>query len=571
MELVEGSSLEDELRQGRRYDWREAARIGIEVCSALRHAHDRGIIHRDIKPGNLLLDRQRHVKLSDFGIARLFGYTRVTIEGSVLGTAEYMSPEQATGRPTDGRSDLYSLGGVIYTLLAGRPPFQALSLLAMIEMQRSAVAEPLRRHAGDIPGQLLEKDPERRFPNAAVVARRLEGVLGAQAAPPQDTAEPPGPLSQTIGSGPQSIIAGGFSPPACFEAGSVPPVEPPRTIAQIAGQPGDFLGAADRQSPPPDPWAQTKAAEIGAEGPPPAAPGTAKPEPPAGVKAAADPSSSGRFVVVHEDDLDRDEPAVAEHRALVSPQTWVLAASLIGIGAVVWYLLQPPSADALHDRIAALIDRRTDEEVAPSIEQFLQLFPHDPRSATLRRHAKEIELGRLERRLARQAAGMLGSGNVLPIERDYLEAIQYAQLDPECGLKKLQSMVDLYDQPGGRAGPTGEYLKLARKGLERLRDQIDKQAGAYDAVLHDRLEHAERLAATDPARARAMWRAIIALYAEKPWAEAVVRQARAALAARGPAARSGGTAPQPSAAPPPASNQRKTTTPPSEKQKAKTP
>jgi len=403
------------------------------------------------------------------------------------------------------------------------------------------------------------------------VARRLEGVLGAQTAPPQNTAEPPGSLSQTVGSGPQSIVARGFSPPACFEAGSVPPVEPPRTVAQTAGQAGDFLGAADRPSPSPDPWAETKAAEIGAKGPPPAAPGTAKPEPPAGVSAAADPNSSGRFVVVHEEDLDREEPAVAGHRALVSPQTWVLAASLIGIGAVVWYLLQPPTADALYDRIAALIDRRADEEVVPSIEQFLQLFPNDPRSATLRRHVKEIELGRLERRLARQAGGMLGSGNVLPIERDYLEAIQYAQLDPECGLKKLQLMVDLYDQPGGRAGPTGEYLKLARRLLERLRDQIDKQAGAYDAVLHDRLEHAQRLAPTDPARARAMWRAIIELYAEKPWADAVVRQARAALAATGPAARSAGTAPQPSAAPPAAPNERKTTTPSSEKQKAKTP
>ena len=90
MELVHGDSLEEELRRGRRFSWREVTRIAIEICQALRHAHDRGIIHRDLKPGNLLLDPDDHVKLSDIGIARLFGHTGMTGAGSVLGTAEYM-------------------------------------------------------------------------------------------------------------------------------------------------------------------------------------------------------------------------------------------------------------------------------------------------------------------------------------------------------------------------------------------------------------------------------------------------------------------------------------------------
>ena len=94
MELVEGTSLEEELQNGRRFQWREATHIGIEVCRALKHAHDCGVIHRDLKPANLLLNDQDQIKLADFGIAKLFGYTQMTAQGATLGTADYMAPEQ---------------------------------------------------------------------------------------------------------------------------------------------------------------------------------------------------------------------------------------------------------------------------------------------------------------------------------------------------------------------------------------------------------------------------------------------------------------------------------------------
>ena len=94
MELVNGSSLEEQLDRGRSFDWREVVQLSIDLCRALRHAHDRGIIHRDIKPGNLLLTKDGQVKLSDFGIARLFGNMHLTGVGSVLGTAEYMAPSR---------------------------------------------------------------------------------------------------------------------------------------------------------------------------------------------------------------------------------------------------------------------------------------------------------------------------------------------------------------------------------------------------------------------------------------------------------------------------------------------
>ena len=186
MELVDGNSLEEELRRGRRFEWEEVAKIGVATCQALRHAHDRGIIHRDIKPGNLLLATDGRIKLSDFGIARLFGYSGLTSAGSVLGTAEYMAPEQAEGRPVDHRADLYSLGGVMYVLLARRPLFQGKSLPEILHKQRYEQPVPVRRYAPDTPeeferilAQLLEKDPDARIPNATVLARRLEAMLQA--------------------------------------------------------------------------------------------------------------------------------------------------------------------------------------------------------------------------------------------------------------------------------------------------------------------------------------------------------------------------------------------------------
>src|SRR5262245_23793229 len=103
MELVHGHSLQDELAAGRRFEWREVVRIGVAIAQALRHAHDHGIIHRDLKPGNLLIDTEDHIKLADFGIAKLYGGAGVTAEGGVIGTADYMAPEQASGNTVTAR------------------------------------------------------------------------------------------------------------------------------------------------------------------------------------------------------------------------------------------------------------------------------------------------------------------------------------------------------------------------------------------------------------------------------------------------------------------------------------
>jgi len=186
MELIEGSSLEEELRLGRRFDWREVTDVAVQVARALRHAHDRGITHRDLKPANLLMTSDGTVKLADFGIARLFGHTRLTQPGNVIGTAEYMAPEQAAGKPVGPRSDLYSLGAVMYALLAGHPVFRAESMAEAIEKHLREQPMSLRRRMIEVPDeldqiilQLLAKAPAERIGTAQLLGRRLEAMRHA--------------------------------------------------------------------------------------------------------------------------------------------------------------------------------------------------------------------------------------------------------------------------------------------------------------------------------------------------------------------------------------------------------
>jgi len=184
MEFVDGPSLQQELRKKRLFQWHEVAKIGLEICQALRHAHDRGVIHRDIKPANILLDQEGNVKLSDFGIARFFGSQQITDIHSVIGTLEYMSPEQALANSISSSTDLYSLGCVLYALLTGKPPFPARSLPELLRKHQTTAPAPIRSVRYDVPDELgyivtdmLQIRPEDRPRNAFLVTKRLQSLV----------------------------------------------------------------------------------------------------------------------------------------------------------------------------------------------------------------------------------------------------------------------------------------------------------------------------------------------------------------------------------------------------------
>src|SRR5882724_2387828 len=183
MPYVAGDSLRQVLRRDSQLAVPLAARIGCEVLEALGYAHDQGLAHRDIKPDNIVCSPAGAV-LVDFGIARAIttsGEDRVTRSGFVVGTEEYMSPEQAGGSPDiDGRTDLYSLGVVLFEALAGRPPFSAASAAAVLDMQQHAAPPDLRKLRRDVPRALsdavmkaLSKARETRWQTAADMRQAL--------------------------------------------------------------------------------------------------------------------------------------------------------------------------------------------------------------------------------------------------------------------------------------------------------------------------------------------------------------------------------------------------------------
>lgn len=158
--------------------------IMLDLTSALRYAHQRGMVHRDVKPSNILFDEHDHAVLMDFGIARLAEVAQLTQEGATVGTPTYMSPEQATGSPVDGRTDLYALGVILYEMLAGRPPFNDESMVAIILNHINTPVPPIRQFDPAISPELeavvnksLSKKAEDRYQSAQEMADDLKRAL----------------------------------------------------------------------------------------------------------------------------------------------------------------------------------------------------------------------------------------------------------------------------------------------------------------------------------------------------------------------------------------------------------
>lgn len=184
MELVEGGSLERLLKKRGRLPWEQVVEYSLQLCSALHFAHDHGFIHRDVKPGNLLLTNTGKLKLSDFGLARARTEARLTEHGKTMGTFHYMAPEQIRGKPPlSPQTDLYAMGCVMYEMLAGRPPFRGHAPAEILQKHLEKPPPPVSANAMDCPVKLeiliqglLQKDPNKRPANAIEVARELKQV-----------------------------------------------------------------------------------------------------------------------------------------------------------------------------------------------------------------------------------------------------------------------------------------------------------------------------------------------------------------------------------------------------------
>jgi predicted Ser/Thr protein kinase len=183
MEYMEGQTLQQLLKGGKRLPVEHAIDIVRQVCAGLDYAHSRGIVHRDIKPANIMITADGTVKIMDFGIAK-GGGTSMTSAGHVVGTPNYMAPEQVKGKPLDGRSDLFSAGVVLYEMLTGERPFAGENITTIIyKIVNDVPADPRERDHTTHPGisavvmKALSKDPDGRFATGADFARAVQGYL----------------------------------------------------------------------------------------------------------------------------------------------------------------------------------------------------------------------------------------------------------------------------------------------------------------------------------------------------------------------------------------------------------
>jgi serine/threonine protein kinase len=262
MEFVQGLTVSELIRRRGPFPIHDAVDIVDQVLSALGAAHALGIVHRDIKPQNLMVDAGRRLKVLDFGVARVVGAGTMTATGHLLGTPEYMAAEQVEGRPTDHRTDLYGVGAVLYQLLTGRPPYLRdanTDLWELISRVRTELPPPVRQLRPAVPASIaliveraMAKDPAQRFQSAYEMRQALAAAAGGDPPTPQ-------PLPAAPGRPPETMILPGTGsgatppPPPPGQAptrpyGSPPIPAPPRGAAP-GPQPGPYQGPGQPGAP----------------------------------------------------------------------------------------------------------------------------------------------------------------------------------------------------------------------------------------------------------------------------------------------------------------------------------
>ncbi len=608
MELVRGKSLDQLLRSGRRFTWRETVAVAAEITRALKVAHDHGVVHRDLKPANLLVadlpsdgtestvsgtaDGRRDrvtVKLADFGIAKLFGGVAQTALGHVVGTAEYMAPEQATGRPVDHRVDLYALGLVMYAMLTGAPPFRGTQLTEVIDKQRREIPPRITSLVPDVPAELdeliarlLSKEPAQRPANALALGRLLAAIETVHNPTPAVAAATDQPLRQ--GGDPSAPARGGASGPTAHQR-SNRATRPVDAVAEtgptrLPGQPPANRGLAKEI----DLLAPTQAFAPSAPPAPPAKPAGRGPQPTAGstaitqdltsgkpvprTAASAVPAAASRLptdVASATTQVDRSQrnqfTTVAEFERAAAEkarreQLWQLvwqgltaAVTLAALAGVVWFFTKAPTADQLFERIITVADDEHGDlrDVRAEMDRFLEQQASDPRVSRIRDLKRTLDLDVLERRARRRARGDKG---LTPLERDYRAAMNDEELGPSACVKALEAMLAIHSPTAATVSPSAGaadaeenlWLELARRKVEQLRPQAateqrddSKRIGellAEAASLNARADIANDETARKmfAAQRRVILENIVEVYAKRPHAAEAVAFARREIA-----------------------------------------
>lgn len=510
MEMVEGRTLQQEMQAGRTFQWREVARIGVQICQALKHAHDRGVIHRDLKPANLLYTVEEQIKLADFGIAKLYGMSQLTVAGGVIGTADYMSPEQGEGKAVTARSDLYSLGSVLFALLARRPPFASRTAAEVMHKLRYEEAPPIRRLAPETPqefeliiAQLLAKEPGDRIATALAVANRLKAMdhaLSMETRVASDSDEFDLSHDEQYQLSDESPT--GQSP--TMETRAVTPLD---RVTNLADE--DLLQQHRKETV--------------------AMPGLGLSEP---TPLTTTETHSTHFTTF-------DEAARRRATTFLSSEDttplWLkvapllLAVGLIAVG--IWYFSRPASADSLYEEIIMAAEEGETADlikVESEIDEYLERFPGTSRHQEVQQLRDELDNYRLQRRYERKARTRSRHKDLGPVERAYVNATRLAATDPVAAAQQLQAILDVYSE-AELGDEDARCVDLAREQLDHLQADGREMFDTDLAAINQRLDAADALGVDQAERAQAIRRGVIALYGSLAWAQPAVQRARAAL------------------------------------------
>jgi serine/threonine protein kinase len=227
MEYVRGEDLGSLIRRTEKLTVGKAVLIARQVAEGLGEAHKLGVVHRDLKPGNIMVDKEGNAKIMDFGIARALTGVGTTAEGAIIGTPEYMSPEQVEGKPADQRSDIYSLGIILYEMVTGQPPFEGDTPFSVANKHRHEAPEDPQKFNPHVPDALnrmilrcLEKDREARYQTAQELLADLEKMESGAPVSAETawTARKPLPLKRHHG----HVFPPEACPPRRYRLGSHP-------------------------------------------------------------------------------------------------------------------------------------------------------------------------------------------------------------------------------------------------------------------------------------------------------------------------------------------------------------
>ena len=542
MELVRGRSLEQMLRSGRTFDWRETVGIAIDITRALKSAHDHGVVHRDLKPANLLFPEEPSadaaVKLADFGIARLFGSSCHTMAGTIVGTAEYMAPEQATGGPVDHRVDLYALGLVIYAMLTGRPPFHGGEATDIIRRQRTEAPPRVSTRVAGIPTELdalidrlLAKEPAKRPASALAVGRMLASIATEVGAMPPEPAVPASDPGITLGPADAIDLAAPTQDGARVEtAASDPNV--------IAVNPASDSVRADVQTMPMPTMPQAPS------------PGLPQRVTVSAAAAGSPHPRVNRFTTLEELHRTSREEAGARARQEFVLRSIAAASILALVVGAAYVLLRPPTADELHSRVRAIADAANADlrDARPLIEQFLERHGDDSRAAAIRELDRTLDLDILEKRARRRRSD---DDEMSPLEREYRAAMAREDESPLACVAALEAVLTLHESDPqtatslpATAPPESQpalWLALVQRQIDRLEPQADREREQDVARAATVLAEAATLAveaesADDPAvtsrlleRRRELLEGLVEIYASRPHVTEAVAEARSLL------------------------------------------